>query len=193
MARDLINKIGKALRFWYIPLIIGMIFLITGVMSILNPGESFVTLSALFSFSFIASGVMEIFFALSNRRDMQGWGWHFAGGIFEVFLGMLLINNPGINVVFLSLLVGFFVLSRSVNAISKSIELKGYGEGNWILMMALGALGIIFSFMIFRNLPLTGSAAVVSVALWIGLSLISIGLFCVNFSLIMRKLKNLAS
>ena len=61
-------------RDWYLPLILGVIFVILGVIIFKMPVQFFITLSILFSITFLTSGILEIAYTISNRRRLDNWG-----------------------------------------------------------------------------------------------------------------------
>lgn len=64
----------KSIKYWYIPLIIGILFILIGGYVFTVPLETYVTLSTLFSISFIVSGLFDIFFSIQNQKILGGWG-----------------------------------------------------------------------------------------------------------------------
>ena len=61
-------------RDWYLPLILGIIFVILGVVIVKTPVQFFITLSILFSITFLTSGILEIAYTISNRRRLDKLG-----------------------------------------------------------------------------------------------------------------------
>ena len=47
-------------RYWYLHLILGIIFMILGVIIFTTPVQFFITLSIVFSITFLVSGILEI-------------------------------------------------------------------------------------------------------------------------------------
>ena len=58
---NLLNTLINSIKHWYVPLILGILFLVFGIYIFTVPLETYVTLSILFSISFITSGLFEIF------------------------------------------------------------------------------------------------------------------------------------
>ncbi len=56
------KTITNAIKHWYIPLIVGILFVATGFYTLFSPLEAYLTLSILFSLSFLFSGLSEIIF-----------------------------------------------------------------------------------------------------------------------------------
>ena len=182
-----LKSVKNSVKHWYVLLIIGIIFLGVGIVVFLTPIESYLTLSIIFSVSFLLAGLLEIIFSISNRKELEGWGWHLALGILTLLVGIMLVDNPAITMVTLPFFVGFVVLFRSIMAISTSMELRNYYVLDWGYLFGLGILGTIFSFMLLFNPSFAGFSLVI----WTGLSLLILGIYSIYLSLKLKKLKDI--
>jgi uncharacterized membrane protein HdeD (DUF308 family) len=182
-----LKSVKNSVKHWYVLLIIGIIFLGVGIVVFLTPIESYLTLSIIFSVSFLLAGLLEIIFSISNRKELEGWGWHLALGILTLLVGIMLVDNPAITMVTLPFFVGFVVLFRSIMAISTSMELRNYYVLDWGYLFGLGILGTIFSFMLLFNPSFAGFSLVI----WTGLSLVILGIYSIYLSLKLKKLKDI--
>ncbi|HBH22923.1 MAG TPA: hypothetical protein DDY13_05810 [Cytophagales bacterium] len=182
-----LKTVTNTVKHWYIPLIVGLIFIGIGIYTLISPLESYLALSIIFSLSFLFSGLAEIIFSISNRNEIDNWGWTLAFGILTFLLGVLLIVNPAISMTTLPLYVGFIVLFRSIMGISYALELKNYGVLDWGNLMAVGILGVLFSLILIWNPVFAGY----SIVLWTGLALIAGGVFSIYLSLKLKKIKNI--
>ena len=68
---NLLNTLINSIKHWYVPLILGILFLVFGIYIFTVPLETYVTLSILFSISFITSGLFEIFFSIQNSKTQN--------------------------------------------------------------------------------------------------------------------------
>ncbi|MCO4821810.1 MAG: DUF308 domain-containing protein [Flavobacteriaceae bacterium] len=184
---NFVKTVTNTVKHWYIPLIVGLIFIGIGIYTLLSPLESYLTLSILFSLSFLFSGLSEIMFSISNHKEIDNWGWTLTFGILTFLLGLLLIMNPAISITTLPIYVGFVVLFRSIMGISYALELKNYGIIDWGNLMAVGILGLIFSFILIWNPLFAGFTIVV----WTGLAIIIGGVFSVYLSFKLKKIKSI--
>lgn len=189
MANNFYKTVTNSIKHWYIPLIVGIIFILVGIYTFSSPLESYVALSIIFSLSFLFSGITEITFSIANRNEIDSWGWSLAFGIITFIFGILLILNPAISITTLPFYVGFVVLFRSVGAISFSIDLKSFGVKDWGMLMAVGILGLIFSFMLLWNPLFSG----ITIVVWTGLAFIVSGIFSIILSFRLKKLHNTAN
>jgi uncharacterized membrane protein HdeD (DUF308 family) len=182
-----LKSVKNSVKHWYLTLIIGIIFLGVGIVVFFTPLESYLALSIIFSVAFLLTGLLEIAFSISNRNELEGWGWHLALGIVTLLVGIMLVGNPAISMVTLPFFVGFVVLFRSIMAISTSLELRNYYIMDWGYLFGLGILGTIFSFMLLFNPSFAG----LSLVIWTGLALVLIGIFSIYLSLKLKKLKDI--
>jgi uncharacterized membrane protein HdeD (DUF308 family) len=185
MFNEAIESIKDTIKHWYLPLILGILFIIVGIWAIITPAATYLSLAILFSVTFFVIGVLEIIFSISHRKQLDGWGWTLASGILGFIMGLLLIIYPQISIITLPLFVGFVVLYRSMMAIAWSIELKKYKVSNWGWLLFSGILGVIFSFLLMLNPLFAG----LTVAVFTGIALITIGIFHIHFSIELKKLK----
>ncbi|MCK9271190.1 MAG: DUF308 domain-containing protein [Bacteroidales bacterium] len=180
----LLKSLKKAIRHWYIPLLVGVFFIIVSAVVFVSPIFSFIALAILFSLSLLFGGLSEIIFSVANRDQLESWGWSLAFGIVTFVIGILLFLKPGLATEMLAFYVGFVILFRSIGAISFSLDVKKYGEPNWGWLLAFGILGTIASFILIWNPVFAGLSAVI----FIGLSFLFAGLFSIVFSFQLRKL-----
>src|SRR5690625_2202453 len=184
MRNYFVNPILNAVKHWYIPLLVGLFFLIVGFIVLGSPVASLVSLSILFSISFLFGGITELIFAIRNRKNLENWGWQLTMGIFTLLIGILLLRNPELSVKTLSLFIGFLIMVRGIAAISFSLDIKRYGGKNWGWLLASGIIGTLISFLLVWNHLLAGMFAVI----FVGLSFIFGGIFNVIFSFQLRKI-----
>lgn len=132
METFLLKSIKNAIKYWYIPLLVGLLFVIVSIIVFTSPLNSLVALSILFALSFLFGGLAETVFPIANRRQMENWGWSLAFGIITLVVGILLLLNTALSITALTIYVGFVILFRSIAAISFSLDIKRYGSRNWI-------------------------------------------------------------
>ncbi len=175
---------SKPVKYWYLPLILGLIFIAVGIWVIFTPAESYLALSILFAIAFLISGILGISYAISNRKRLTGWGWSLAAGIAELLIGILLITRLELSVVILALFVGFAVLFRSIMAIIWAYEFKRLLAPGWGGLLALGILGALLALILLWNPILAGFTIVA----YTSAAFIVIGGFQVYLSLKLKRL-----
>jgi len=183
----LFQTITRSVKHWYIPLIIGILMIAVGIYVFMVPLETYLTLSVLFSISFIIKGLLDIFFSIRNHKILQGWGWYLVGGLLSLAGGIILSIYPGISIVILPFVVGFTLLFFSFLLLGYSFEMKSLGILNWGNAAILSVCGIIFSFMIIVSPLISG----LSLVLLTGVSFILTGGSSIVLSFDLRKLKKI--
>ncbi len=161
---NVLKSVSKSIKHWYLVTLIGVIFVLLGIWVLRTPLGSYLVLAILFSISFLTAGLSEIGFALSNRKQLEHWGWYLASGIFSAMIGILLLGNPGLSMVTLPLYVGFGVLFRAIAGISFALSLKKYGvEYQSLLWLSIG--GVVLAFLLIYNPAFVGLTLVSLTAL----------------------------
>jgi uncharacterized membrane protein HdeD (DUF308 family) len=184
-----LKTITNSVKHWYILLIIGLILIAFGIYIFTVPLETYLTLSFVFSTSFIVAGVLEIFFSIQNHKEIECWGWYLTGGILDFFLGIILFVIPIISITTLPFFVGFTLLFRSFRYLGFAFDLKNYGVLEWGYAALSSVISILFSFILIANPIFTGFSLITLTAL----SFIFAGISAVTLSFSMKKLKNFPS
>ena len=181
-----ISAITGTIKNWWVFLIIGILLLIGSYYMFSTPVESFVGLAGLFSALILVSGLFRIFFALTNKDDIENFGLYLAGGVLDVIVGFLLLKYPGITIVLFSLFIGFWLLFRGFNVISISFQVKKMEDSNWFWILLFGILVVIFGFMAIIN-PLIGASYVV---ITLALAIMFAGIANIFLAVRLRKVKS---
>jgi len=183
-----LKTVKNSIRHWYLLLIAGLLYIAVGIWVFRTPLSSYLGLALLFSISFLASGISEIIFSISNRKELDSWGWKLALGMLTTIMGWILLVSPLLTMATLALYVGFVVLFRSIMAISFAIELSNYGVKQWGWLLLIGILGLIFSYILICNPVFAGFTLVY----WTGLALIILGIFSIYISTQLNKLNKIS-
>jgi len=181
-----ISAITGTIKNWWVFLIIGILLLIGSYYMFSTPVESFIGLAGLFSALILVSGLFRIFFALTNKDDIENFGLYLAGGVLDVIVGFLLLKYPGITLVLFSLFIGFWLLFRGFNIISISFQVKKMEDSNWFWILLFGILVVIFAFMAIIN-PLIGASYLV---ITLALAIMFAGIANIFLALRLRKVKS---
>lgn len=183
---NFIKSFTKTIKHWYLPLIFGLLFMFFGIYLFSTPLADYLALVVMFSISFILSGLSDIFLATQNKERLDCWGWYLVNGLLTLVIGLHLMVNPEISITVLPFVVAFTLMFRSFQLMGVSLDLKGNGVKNWIGLITLSILGILFSFLLLANPVISGLSLVTLTAL----SFISTGIASVNLAFILKKIKN---
>lgn len=173
----LADKYHCCVKYWWMPLILGIVVLALGILMFIFPGISYLTMSMLFGIIILISGI--IYIIMSTARTLRGRGWLLASGIIEVVIGIILTIWPVIAAAAIPYFLGFWLLFKGFTMIgigSDMSDVKGSGWG-WTIFTAI--LLIICSFIILIQPIAFGVEAVI---IWIGISFIIGGISLISFS-----------
>lgn len=184
MKDEFLKTVKRAVKYWWISLLVGILALIVGVWSIASPIATIGILTIFFVASLMVSGIFDIFFSISNRENLNGWGWTLAMGIISLIFSFILMSRPIESMLVLVALAGFWVMFVSIMGISGAIEMQRAGIKDWGWMLAFGILGIILAFILIVN-PLFASSFVVGL---FAISMICYGVVRIYYALVMRKI-----
>ncbi|WP_313375056.1 HdeD family acid-resistance protein [Chishuiella sp.] len=187
MARTFFKSVKNSVKYWWISLIIGLLFITLGIYCFVYPTTAYLALSSFFAVAFLFSGIAEIIFSISNKDQIDNWGWTLAYGILTTVVGFMLVTNEILTLQVFSFYVGFLILFRSISGISYAFDLKNYGIKDWGISLFFAILGLVLSFILISSPELAGLTAVV----WLGLAIISAGFFAIFISLQLKKLKDI--
>jgi uncharacterized membrane protein HdeD (DUF308 family) len=189
MTQTIFKSIKESINNWWLILLSGLLLIIIGLWVIASPLASYLSLSLIFSWSILLTGIFEIVFAISNRKSMDSWGWILASGVLDLVIGFYLLSYPAISMTVLPFILGFWLLYRGGSAVGSVFDMKSYGDKNWGWFLFLGIAIIFFGMMVLVN-PVFGAANIV---IWTGSAFIFAGIFRIYLSLKLRKLKKMVT
>lgn len=183
MKTENLHAADYAAQYWWLMFCAGILFLGLGIWILASPVASYLSLSLLFAFGMIFSGLFELIFSIGNRKRLHGWGWTMTGGLIDVFLGVYLLNIPLLTMVVMPVIIGLWMLFRGFMAIGSSIELRAYGVLDWLWLLFTGILIVVLSLLIIGH-PLF---AAVNIVIWTAFAFILCGIFRIFLSLQLKK------
>ena len=178
----LLKSFTRTVKHWYLPLILGVLFIVCGLYVFISPAETYLTLALLFALSFLVWGLSDVFFSIDNRKSLRSWGWYFVGGFISLLMVFYLLIHPVVSMEVLPFVVGFMLLFRSFELLGFAFEVKEAG----VLNLGIASiLGIIVSFVLLAWPVFTGVWLVVLT----GLAFIFTGIASIVLSFNLKKLK----
>ncbi len=171
-------------RLWWVPLITGIISLGLGIWTMLCPAESLPILAYTFAACLTAAGVLNVGYAFVGA-GLPNWGWSLVLGILELIAGIWLFTLPTIEVTGAFIFImGIWLLVAAINSIGEASMLSvvsGWGMV-WMILLLICTIALV---IIFLSSPIEGG---IVVWLWLGISLITFGIFRISLSFSLRKL-----
>ncbi|MCD6544871.1 MAG: HdeD family acid-resistance protein [Flavobacteriaceae bacterium] len=181
-----ISRVAHSVKNWWVLLIMGILMIIGAIWMFKTPIGSFAGIVFFFSILILISGVLSVFFAFSNKDDLDNWGLYLVGGILDVVVGVILLKHPAKAIVIFSVFIGLWLLFRGVSSISASFKLKKDGVENWGWVLVIGIFTTIFALMAVLYQPLLGGAYL---AYMLAFAFLFLGIVYIFISLQLKKVK----
>ena len=182
--KTLFDELQCEVKNWWLSLLLGILYVVVAVSLMFAPLSGYAVLSILFSISMLFSGLLEISFAVSNRKNVSSWGWYLAGGIIDLILGIFLMASPGLSMEVLPFVLAFWLMFRGFTLCGYSTDLKRYGTKDWGWYLVFGILAILCSMAIIWQ-PGLGA---VTVLYMLSVTFLIIGCFRIIFSFELKRL-----
>ena len=172
-------------KYWWIPLLTGLISIGFGIWCFCAPAESLTVMAYVFAGLMCAAALLNFFFAFASSRFDSGWGWSLALGLLEMFCGVWMFSLPtAVLVSTFIFVIGIWIIVAAINSICEACMLSSVSPWwiFWMILLLIATIGFAFIFM---SDPIIGGVAV---WLWIGISLLTFGLYRIIWATQIKKL-----
>ncbi|MEG1615601.1 MAG: DUF308 domain-containing protein [Bacteroidales bacterium] len=140
---------GKS-NYWWAVLALGVLVAILGFWMLFQPLEGYELIARMFGWALLITGVVEVVVSMSLEKKLQGWGWWLAGGIIDIFIGIILIANITLAYQVIPYFFAFIFLFKGIQNIIASFVIM-QGNRIWWLYLLNGVLMVILSWMFFTS------------------------------------------
>lgn len=169
------NFWGKS-KYWWLMLVLGIVVFAIGLWIMLQPNVGYLIVAVALGYALLVGGALQLAISTSLRKETKGWGWWMAGGIFDIFVGFLLIANPIFTEALLPFFFGFVFLYKGITSLVSAFNMLS-AHKYWWLYLLNGILMIALACMFFIY-PFSGAFAIIFLSsfmmLYWGISLIAI-------------------
>ena len=160
----------------------GVVALAFGVLTILNPAITLITLVLLFGAFAFVDGVFMLVGAIARRRGEGRWVPWLIGGLVGIGAGLVTLFRPGLTAAALLGIVAAWAILMGAAEITAAIRLRKVIAGEWALALA-GALAVAFGILLVAY-PGAGALALV---LWVGVYALVAGLLLLTLAFELRR------
>jgi uncharacterized membrane protein HdeD (DUF308 family) len=108
---------------------LSVVFIATGIIAFIHPGDTFVALAAVISFFLVFAGTFDIIVSISARHEIEVWWLQLIGGIIELALGFWAAGYYGRSAILLIAWVAAFTLIRGVRDIVLAFRVRELQHG----------------------------------------------------------------
>jgi uncharacterized membrane protein HdeD (DUF308 family) len=171
-------------RNWWLFLLRGIAAIAFGVLSLLWPGLSLVTLVLLFGAYALVDGVFALAAGIVGRGTAEFRWWLVLVGLLGVAVGIATILWPGLTALTLLYFIAGWIVATGLLQIIGAIELRKTIANEWWLVLD-GALSVLIGILFF---VMPGAGALAFIWLIAGFA-IACGILMVGFAFKVRNLE----
>ena len=133
-------------RYWWMFLIRGLFGLALGVLAVIYPGATLAVAVILIGAYLIVDGIVAIAKAMQVMRSDAHWWVLLLEGILGVAVGVAIFTWPGLSILSLAYLVGYWAIITGVMALITAFRLHAHLSGE-LLYALFGFVSIIFCYL----------------------------------------------
>lgn len=181
------NLVAGVTRYWWLPLLTGLVCLGFGIWTILSPSQSLPVISMAFAIGLLAVGVFDCAWGIATVKMNPGWGWDLAMGIIDIIAGvwMLTLSPAQMSLAFLYI-VGIWIVFAAFNGIGQIFAVSIYNPAATVLATLLLVVAVFFSIWLLSNPIGLGLTAWI----WVGIALVCYGVFKISLAFKIRQYRN---
>jgi uncharacterized membrane protein HdeD (DUF308 family) len=153
-------------------LIQSVLMIVAGVVALIFPALSSVTAVFILGWLLIVSGILQAISLIDARQVPHFWIQLLSVVLFVV-VGYLFLRNPGAGLLSLTLLLIVLFMVEGFSKVIFALTIRPFPNWGWVLVS--GVVGIVLSFFLLANTPVT--------ALWLLGVLLGIQLISEGFAL----------
>jgi uncharacterized membrane protein HdeD (DUF308 family) len=144
---------------WKLYLAEGAVLVVLGLIAVVVPPLATLTVTFLFGWLFLVSGVMGLITTFW-MRNAPGFWWSLISAALGVLVGGMLLARPVSGAFSLTIvLVAFFIIEGAAS-IMFALDHKRELSGRWGWMLISGIIDLVLGTMIFAGLPSTAAWAI---------------------------------
>jgi uncharacterized membrane protein HdeD (DUF308 family) len=167
---------------WWLFLLRGVAAIVFGVLALIWPAITLVTLVLLYGAFAFADGILALIAGITGKTGRNSRWWLILFGILGIAAGILTVIWPGITALMLLFFIAFWAIAGGIFQIVGAIRLRKEIDNEWWLVLG-GALSVLFGLALLI-LPGPGALALV----WlIGSFAVAYGITLVIFAFRMRQ------
>ncbi len=168
---------------WKLYLAEGIALLILGAIAILIPPLATLTVTILFGWLFLISGVIGLITTFW-MRNAPGFWWALISAALGILAGGWLLAQPIAGALSLTLVLIAFFMIEGIASIFFALDHRRELSGQWGWMLASGIVDLVLAVMLLTGLP---STAVWALGLLVGINMVFGGVALIAMALHARK------
>jgi uncharacterized membrane protein HdeD (DUF308 family) len=166
---DIQRAVGRALHeHWVLFLVEGVVLLVLGATAIVIPPLATLALTIIIGWIFLVSGVMGLFTTFWMRHAPGFW-WSLVSAVLGIVAGIWLLAAPVTGAISLTLVLVAFFIVEGIASIMFALDHRRELSGRWAWMLVSGIVDLVIAAIIFAGFPGTAAWAL---GLLVGINMI---------------------
>jgi uncharacterized membrane protein HdeD (DUF308 family) len=135
------DAVGEVAKVWWVVLVIGLIFLVFGIVMLFNVAAGATTIAIIVGAFLIFDGLVEM---ISGGRRGGSRAWAVVAGILLIIGGIVVIAWPSVTFLAIAVIWGITLLIGGIARVVSTAMLRGYGWG-WLVVLGIleAIIGIV--------------------------------------------------
>ncbi|HEY4980636.1 MAG TPA: HdeD family acid-resistance protein [Pseudolabrys sp.] len=178
--KGLQRAVANALhQHWVLYLVEGVVLLVLGLTAVVIPPLATLTVTILFGWLFLVSGVMGLITTFWMRQAPGFW-WALVSAVLGIAVGAMLLVLPVSGAFSLTIVLVAFFIIEGVASIMFALDHKRELSGRWGWMLVSGIVDLVLGAMILAGLPSTAAWAI---GLLVGINMVFGGTALIGMAL----------
>ncbi len=132
---------------------------VTGVIALLNPQNTVVTLAILFGIIMLMTGLISIGIFIKYHEEVYGAGWILVDGLLTTIMGVVILCNQYLKAGLIPFLFSAWIMLCGITRVVWSFDLRRFEVTDWSFVLIFGMLEILFGVLTFFE-PITAAFAI---------------------------------
>lgn len=182
---NLTRGAARAIKHWWLLALAGILCIVLGIVVFVFRLQSYVTLAILFGVLLLVVGAAKLISASTSANFFMMRGYVIVSGVLDLLIGIFLCIYPGVTLVALPIMMGFWMMYNSFVLIGFSGDFETFGipGSGWVI--GGGILLLILSILVLVNPFGAGIATVVVLA---GVGLIVFGILLISLAMKLKEI-----
>lgn len=159
-------------------IVIGVLLVLCGIVFIVSPAETLVTLTIFAGAFFLVAGIFDIINYFRFRKTGAASGWTIFYAILDIIIGLMFLIHPVALAGVIPWVIGIFVLVFGIYECIAAFSVRKTGTSMWGWVLFSGIVGIIIG-LLFFFLP---ASFIIYIAVFLMLRGVTLAIFGWNSS-----------
>ena len=168
---------------WWVFLLRGLAAILFGVLALIWPQITLLTLVVLFGAFVLFDGIFSVIAGVTSRKENYYWWTLLFTGLLEIAIGLLTLLWPNVTGIILLYLIASWAVIVGILDIILAIQIRREIKNEWMLIID-GVFSVVIGFLLF----IFPAASAVALAWLIGLFAILLGIVFIILAFRLRGL-----